>query len=197
MVIDRLRHEFSSEPISIGGSTLNVTFSAGIKQVCDKSESVEEIIDHADKAMYYAKNSGRNRVAIYSEEISVQNLKKTLLIVDDENTILKLLRDRLSSIGYNVITAKDGSSAITLAGEVHPDVIVLDLILPDIDGFEVCKQIKENILTHSSRIIMLSKKKQKKSIVKGLYSGADDYVTKPFSMAELEARIMKVLNSTH
>jgi DNA-binding response OmpR family regulator len=80
---------------------------------------------------------------------------------------------------------------------MHPDAIILDLVLPDIDGFEVCKQIKENRLTNSSKIIMLSKKKQKKNIVKGLFTGADDYITKPFSMSELEARIMKVLNSSH
>ncbi|HYE82483.1 MAG TPA: response regulator [Clostridia bacterium] len=195
--INRLRSGFSSEPIFIGGSTLNVTFSAGIKQVCDKNESIDEIINDADKAMYYAKKCGRNRVVVYNKEISVHNLKRTLLIVDDENTILKLLRDRLSSIGYNVITAKDGNNAIKIAQEACPDAIVLDLILPDIDGFEVCRQIKENVITRSSRIIMLSKKKQKKNIVKGLYSGADDYVTKPFSMSELEARIMRVLNSTH
>lgn len=195
MVIDRLRQGFNSEPISVGGVTVHVTFSAGIKQVNDKDESVEQLISDADKAMYYAKRCGRNRVAIYNREMRAQSLKKTLLIVDDENTILKLLKDRLSNIGYNVITAKDGKGAIALAAEVHPDAILLDLILPDIDGFEVCKRIKENILTHSSKIIMLSKKKQKKSIVKGLHSGADDYVTKPFSMAELEARIMRALNN--
>lgn len=196
MAIDRLRHGFSKEPLAIGGSILNVTFSAGIRQVCDKNESVDEIIDDADKAMYYSKKCGRNKVTVYNEEISTQSLKKTLLIVDDESAILRLLKDRLSCIGYNVITAKDGSNAVQIAQEVHPDAIVLDLILPDIDGFEVCKQIKEDILTRSSKIIMLSKKKHKKSVVKGLYCGADDYVTKPFSMSELEARIMRVLNST-
>jgi len=118
-----------------------------------------------------------------------------LLIVDDENAILRLLRDKLSSSGYNVVTAKDGNSAVKIAQEIRPHAIVLDLILPDIDGFEVCRQIKENTLTRSSKIIMLSKQKQKKSIVKGLYTGADDYVTKPFSMSELEARIMRDLNN--
>lgn len=195
MVIDRLRQEFGNDPISVGGLALHVTFSAGIKQVYNKEVSVEQLISDADKAMYFAKKSGRNRVAIYDREMMVQRLKKTLLIVDDESTILKLLKDRLSNIGYNVIVAKDGKSAITLAVEARPDAVLLDLILPDIDGFEVCRQLKENALTQTSKIIMLSKKKQKKSIVKGLHFGADDYVTKPFSMAELEARIMRVLNN--
>lgn len=195
VVIERLRQGFSIKPISIGGLTLNVTFSAGIRQVSDKSESIDQIINDADKAMYCAKRCGRNKVFIYSEEMIVEDLKKTLLIVDDESTILKLLKDRLSNIGYNVITAKDGTSAVKLAREVHPDAIILDIILPDIDGFEVCKKIKNDNATHSTKVIMLSKKKHKKSIVKGLRTGADDYVTKPFSMEELEARIMRVLNN--
>lgn len=194
-VIDRLRQGFGCQPIPIGGEYLYATFSAGIKQIGDKDESAEQLISDADKAMYHAKMCGRNRVVTFGKEMDNEKLKKTLLIVDDENTVLKLLRDRLLSIGYNVITAKDGKSAIALAVETHPDAVLLDLMLPDIDGFEVCRQLKENILTHSSKIIMLSKRKQKKSIVKGLYSGADDYLTKPFSMVELEARIMRVLNN--
>ncbi len=193
--IDRLRHGFGSKLISVGGMNLNVTFSAGIKQVYDEDESIEKLVSDADKAMYFAKKCGRNRVVVYGNEAEVQSQKKTLLIVDDESTILKLLRDRFSNIGYNVITAKDGNSAIAMAARTHPDAILLDLVLPDIDGFEVCRRIRENVFTRSSKIIMLSKKKHKESIVKGLYTGADDYVTKPFSMVELEARIMRALNN--
>lgn len=196
-LMERLRQGFSSEPISVGGNTINVTFSAGIKQVCDKCESVEKIINDADKAMYYAKKSGRNKVFIYNEEIEVQDLKKTLLIVDDENTILNLLRDRLTNMGYNIITAKDGMSAIELARDKQPDLVILDLILPDVDGYKVCREIKENALTHLIKVIMISKKTETDSIVRGLYLGADDYITKPFSIAELEARIMRILNSTY
>jgi len=195
MVIERLRYAFNTESISVGGLSLNVTFSAGIRQTHDKSESIDQIINDADKAMYYAKRCGRNRVFVYNDEMIAQDIKKTLLIVDDENTILKLLKDRFSNIGYNVITAMDGESAIKLAREVNPDAVILDLILPDIDGFEVCRKIKEDAASHSIKVIMLSKKKQKKSIVKGLRTGADDYVTKPFSMEELEARIMRALNN--
>lgn len=196
-IIDRLRDKISSEQFQIGGSVLNVTISAGIRQVRDINEAVDEIISDADKAMYYAKKCGRNRVVEYDDDFSIDDMKKTLLIVDDENTILKLLRERLSNIGYNVVTAKDGSSAIAAANEIRPDVVVLDLILPDIDGFEVCRHLKENSKTSFAKIIMLSKKKEKKNIVKGLNCGADDYVTKPFSMNELEARIMRILNSTN
>ena len=194
-VIDRLRKEFAQKLICVGGTAIYTTFSAGIMQVNDKEVTGEQIISYADKAMYRAKNLGRNCVVVYSNEMSMKGFKKTLLLVDDENTILKLLRDRLSNIGYNIVTAGDGNSAIKLTGEIHPDAVILDIILPDIDGFEVCRQIKENAATCTTKVIMLSKKKEKRNIAKGLYSGADDYLTKPFSMVELEARIMRALNN--
>lgn len=195
MVIDRLRKEFANKPISVGGTNVKATFSAGITQIDGREITGEQLISNADNAMYRAKKLGRNRAVVYNKEMSTKNFKKTLLLVDDENTILKLLGDRLSNIGYNIITAKDGNSAIKLTGEICPDAVILDLTLPDIDGFEVCKQIKGNISTYSTKVIMLSKKKGKKNIAKGLYLGADDYLTKPFSMFELEARIMRVLNN--
>lgn len=147
------------------------------------------------RQFYTAKSSGRNRVVVYEEGIKLETLKKTILIVEDENTVLKLLQDRLSNAGYNIVTTCNGKSAIRLAKEIHPDILVLDIILPDINGFEVCKEIKKDPLTQSIKIIILSKIKRSKSIVKGLHIGADDYVTKPFSMEELEARIMRILSS--
>lgn len=194
-VINRLRKGFSRKTISVAGTTIKATFSAGITQISSKETTVEQLISTADKAMYHAKNLGRNRIVVYNREMSIKDYRRTLLLVDDENIILKLLADRLSSIGYDIITAKDGKSAIALTGEAHPDAVILDLILPDIDGFEVCRQIKGNAATCTTKVIMLSKMKQKKNIAKGLYSGADDYLTKPFSMIELEARIMRLLNN--
>lgn len=194
-VINRLRKEFAKKAILIGGTIIQATFSAGIVQPNSKDITVEQLISKADKAMYHAKKLGRNRAVVYSEDMDLKEFKKTLLLVDDENTILKLLRDRLSNIGYNIITAKDGKSAIKITEELCPDAVILDLILPDINGFEVCKKIKENTTTCLTKVLILSKKKDKKDIAKGLYTGADDYLTKPFSVVELEARIMRLLNN--
>jgi two-component system cell cycle response regulator len=193
-IIERLRREFDNKPVYIDGEELHVTFSAGIKQITGKERNIEQIINDADKAMYQAKKGGRNKVVVYEEEMDIQNLKKTLLIVDDENTILKLLKDRFTNIGYNVVTAEDGESAVSLAENICPDVIILDLVLPDIDGLEVCRQIKEKADSNSLKIIVLSKKKQKDFIRKGLDCGAVDYITKPFSIDDLEARVIKALN---
>ena len=193
-VVDRLRKELAQSPISVGGIDINITFSAGVAQVKDKDITVEQLISNADRAMYQAKKFGRNRVVIYDDETTVRDFKKTLLLVDDENTILKFLGDRLSDIGYNIVMAKDGKSAIELTEKVYPDVIILDLILPDMDGLEVCKRIKNKDAVYSTKVIILSKRKEKEDIVEGLYAGADDYLTKPFSMIELEARIKRMLN---
>ncbi|HZK57249.1 MAG TPA: response regulator [Clostridia bacterium] len=193
-VINRLREGLARKPISVGGTTIKVTFSAGIAQVESKDITGEQLVDNADRAMYRAKKIGRNRVIVYDSEMIVEDLGKTLLLVDDENTILQLLRDRLSNVGYNIIMAKDGSSAIELAKRVSPDVVILDLVLPDMDGLEVCRQIKKSRSLCPAKIIILSRKKEKSDIAEGLYAGADDYLTKPFSMVELEARIMRALN---
>jgi two-component system cell cycle response regulator len=193
-VVDRLRKGIGRKPISIDGTILNITFCAGINQIHDEAESIDQIISNADKAMYLAKKYGRNRVIAYNEEMNAQNFKKTLLIAGNKSTILKLLRDRFSMKGYNIITAKDGISAVKLAREACPDAVIVDLALPDMDSCDVCRKIKEDPLTSSIKVIMLSEEKQKKSMVNGLYPEADDYLTKPFSMIELEARVIRILN---
>ena len=193
-VIDRLRAEFGKKLLSYGGNQFCITFSAGIKQVGDENVTVAQIISMADEAAYIAKNSGRNKVVCYCTTSKMTNHKKTLLLVDDDSTLLKLLRDRLSEIGYHVIWADNGESAVKLASELIPDAMLLDIVIPDIDGFEVCRRVKENPKTHNVGIVVLSRKNQKDDKENSFKLGADDYITKPFSMAELEKRIMRVVN---
>ncbi len=194
LAIERIRGELEGGTISAGGEDFYITFSAGINQAGDKSESVEKLISDADKAMYFAKKRGRDKTVIYSDKIDDMLIKKTLLVVDDENTILKLLTERLACIGYNVAAARDGNHAVALASEIRPDAVVLDLNLPDIDGFEVCRRIKEGAGAYPVKVIILLKKEEKEHIEKCLRSEADDYVTKPFSMAKLEERIKEILH---
>lgn len=113
-----------------------------------------------------------------------------VLIIEDEPAILLGLKDELSQ-HYEALTAANGTEGLRIALERHPEVILLDLILPDIDGFEVCRQLKEKGI--DSSIIMLTARDQVVDKVKGLELGADDYVTKPFSLEELNARIKAVL----
>lgn len=115
--------------------------------------------------------------------------KETILVVDDEEDILELLRYNLAREGYTVICAASGEEALKKAGSGPADLIVLDLMLPGIDGLEVTKRLKNNSGTQNIPIIMLTAKGDEADIVTGLEMGADDYMTKPFSPRILIARI--------
>lgn len=120
-------------------------------------------------------------------------MKEKILIVDDEKDIIKMLEYNLKKEGYRTVSATDGEEALDKAVREHPDLLLLDLMLPGLDGLEVCKTIKKEPKTSSISIIMLTAKTQEADKVIGLELGADDYVTKPFSPRELIARIKAVL----
>jgi two-component system alkaline phosphatase synthesis response regulator PhoP len=113
-------------------------------------------------------------------------VKKKILVVDDESAILQTLRFNLERSGYTVIAAGDGRSAIAMAQREQPDLIVLDIMLPLLDGVEACKEIRK---FSSVPIIMLTAKDQEIDKVLALELGADDYVTKPFALHEFLARV--------
>ncbi|GGH39210.1 response regulator transcription factor [Paenibacillus segetis] len=110
-----------------------------------------------------------------------------IMLVDDEPHILQFLEFGLANEGFEVRTAIDGMSAINLAAEFHPHIVVLDVMMPGMDGWEVCRLLKKNM--SNIAIIMLTAKDEVDDRVKGLTIGADDYVVKPFSFEELLARI--------
>ena len=114
----------------------------------------------------------------------------TVLVVDDEPAILRILRGGLSARGYHVITAANGAEALHETAVGEPDVVVLDLALPDVDGVDVCRRIRE---WSSVPIIVLSSDGAERRKIAALDEGADDYVTKPFSLPELAARIRVAL----
>ena len=115
---------------------------------------------------------------------------KTILIVDDEPQIVRLVRDYLEHGGFKVLTAADGQTALRIASTQHPDLVVLDLGLPGIDGLDVTRSLRRNGVVP---IIMLTARADESDKLVGLELGADDYVTKPFSPKELVARIRSVL----
>jgi DNA-binding response OmpR family regulator len=116
-------------------------------------------------------------------------MRKNILIVEDEKDIVEVLRHYLEKENYRVHAVPDGFSALEVAGKVVPDLILLDLMLPRLDGIEVCKRLKADDRTKNIPIIMLTAKAEETDKVRGLELGADDYVTKPFSAKELVARI--------
>lgn len=119
--------------------------------------------------------------------------QEKILIVDDEEHILELLKFNIKNAGYEVITANNGGDGVRLAKEERPDLVLLDLMLPGMDGYDVCKEIKRNKETSNTAIIMLTAKGEELDKILGLELGADDYMTKPFSIRELLARVKAVL----
>ena len=113
-----------------------------------------------------------------------------ILVIDDEEAIGNVIKDYLEAQGYEVFWAKDGDSALNTFRRVHPDLIILELMLPGKSGFDVCKELRQD---SDVPVIMLTAKADEIDRVLGLELGADDYVTKPFSLRELAARVRAVL----
>lgn len=119
--------------------------------------------------------------------------KDTILVVEDDEDILHLLQFNLESSGYEVVTAMDGAQALAKARRHHPELVLLDLMLPGMDGFEVCKELKKLPETAKTPIIMLTARGEEVDRIVGLELGADDYVVKPFSPREIILRVKAIL----
>jgi two-component system phosphate regulon response regulator PhoB len=119
--------------------------------------------------------------------------KTKILVVDDEPDMLELLETNLTAAGYEVVIAADGREALEKARKAQPQLIVLDVMLPEMDGMEVCKSLRGNPATEAIPILMLTARAGEIDRVLGLELGADDYVTKPFSLRELILRVRKLL----
>jgi two-component system phosphate regulon response regulator PhoB len=123
--------------------------------------------------------------------------RETVLVVDDEEDIVELVRYNLEKEGYNVVGVTTGEDALAATRVKMPDVLVLDLMLPGLDGLDVCRRLKGDLTTRQIPIIMLTAKGSEADIVTGLELGAADYVTKPFSPRVLTARLKAVLRRDH
>ena len=121
-------------------------------------------------------------------------MPKKILVIEDDPGILLSLKDEFESQGYTVYSAEDGEKGLEIAKQQRPDLIILDIMLPVLDGYEVCKRLRME--GDTTPIIMLTVKDKEIDRVLGLELGADDYVTKPFSLRELMARVKAVLRRT-
>lgn len=119
--------------------------------------------------------------------------RKKIAIIEDEPDILEVLSYNLKREGFEVFTASDGTRGLALIRKESPDLVLLDLMLPGVDGVEICSTIKKDPQTQGTLIIMVTAKGEESDIVLGLGVGADDYITKPFSPKELVARVKAVL----
>lgn len=122
--------------------------------------------------------------------------KEKILIVDDEEHICELIKFNLENSGYKTIIASEGMEALKMAKEERPKLILLDVMLPGIDGYDVCKEIRKDELIGATPIMMITARGEELDKVLGLELGADDYITKPFSVRELLARVKAILRRT-
>jgi DNA-binding response OmpR family regulator len=120
--------------------------------------------------------------------------EKRVLVVDDDMNVRDVVRRYLEHAGYQVVVAGDGEQALKLAGEAEPDLVVLDLMLPGIDGYEVCRRLRQR---SQVPVVMLTARGEEDDRIAGLQLGADDYVAKPFSPRELVLRVTSVLRRSH
>ncbi len=120
-------------------------------------------------------------------------MERTIVVIDDDLEMTTMLGTLLKRKGYNVETANDGQEGLQLVSEVQPDLVILDLMMPEMDGWEVCRRLRD---ISDVPVIMLTAKGVEEDMVKGLRIGADDYIVKPCSSAELHARIQAVLRRT-
>lgn len=121
--------------------------------------------------------------------------EKRILIVDDEKDLVSLVALHLKMAGYQVSFAHDGYSALDIAQRDHPDLVILDLMLPKLNGWEVCRHLREEGENRGVPVIMLSARAETEDKLLGFDVGADDYMTKPFSPRELLARIKRLLEA--
>ena len=124
-------------------------------------------------------------------------MPKEILIVDDEPSIVVPVQFLMQQQGYHVLVAEDGHDALDMIYKYQPDLVLLDIMLPGIDGYEVCEIVRLNPKLRHVKIIFLTAKGREVEIAKGLALGADAYITKPFSNAELVAKVKTVLDNIH
>jgi two-component system alkaline phosphatase synthesis response regulator PhoP len=152
---------------------------------------IEQQPDITNKEIARILSLPENMIKDLLEELS--DTRQKILIVDDELDALTALKRALEADNYNVVEAADGLSAIEKVKTEKPDVVLLDLMMPEMDGIEACKHLKSDPKYKHIPIIMLTAKGEIDNKIEGIEMGADDYVTKPFNLHELKARIKMVL----
>jgi CheY-like chemotaxis protein len=130
-----------------------------------------------------------------NKETNMERHRPLVLVADDDEDILELVRFRLARSGYDTICTHDGTQALALAAERLPDVVVLDVSMPGLDGVEVTERLRSNESTTHIPVILLTASANPADVSKGLAAGAEDYVTKPFSPEMLESRVSAILKA--
>ncbi|MGA9290100.1 MAG: diguanylate cyclase [Anaerobacillus sp.] len=200
--VNRLLSSFRTKVFRVKEETFSITFSGGIVDI-DSTSSNKKLLNHADEALYRAKANGRNQVVIYESELMDSKPIKTIRIavVDDDEIMRTLLTSQLQQFqtdGHYEIEVRNYREGEAFFEDCWHKVnssclVLLDGIMPRMDGIEVLRKLRKENSAGRYTVMMLTGRKAEKDIIKALELGADDYITKPFSMGELEARIKKLI----
>lgn len=200
-VITRLLDEFAKLPFHSGTTTFHVTFSAGAIEVADPEMTLQQCLSLADAALYKAKEAGRRRVELADSASSQTVTRKVkVAVVDDDAIIRNILSESIKEmlepdVEAELTVFRDGVAFLESGWheQTGPRLVILDGIMPRMDGIEVLQKLRSSPGSEQVLVMMLTGRKSEQDIVRALQLGADDYLTKPFSMAELEARTKRLL----
>jgi two-component system cell cycle response regulator len=200
-IVSRLLEEFSEKSFQVNGKSFRVTFSAGVHTILTNGETLETALDVADQALYKAKQSGRARVESDNQLVKDSPKRKLFIsVIDDDAIIRQMLEKVLQSMKIdhyevNVQAFADGltffqSNRLLEHGQ---HFLILDGIMPEMDGLEILQKVKDGHYEHNILVLMLTGRKNHEDVALALKYGADDYITKPFSISELQARMERLI----
>jgi putative two-component system response regulator len=170
-----------------------LTVSIGLASF-QRDDTKESVLEQARKALSQAKIRGKNRVHFFEkEEIYLGEKKPTILVVDDERVNLKVMEASLASLDYEVIKASNGEEALDLVQKTEVDLVLLDIMMPGMDGYEVCRRLKSSEATRLIPVVLLTALSGTEARVQGIEAGADDFLTKPPNRVELLARTKSLI----
>ncbi len=173
-----------------------LTISAGLASFPRDASSKAALIDKATEALSKAKQKGKNRVHVFdTKKASLDESRSTILVVDDEPRNLKLLEAILTPLHYNVVKACHGEEALSIVHKMTVDLVLSDVMMPVMDGYEVCRYLKQNENTRLIPIIMVTALNDMESRVKGIEAGADDFLSKPVNKIEMQARTKALITT--
>lgn len=200
-IMTRILQDFSKIPFEVNGDKFSVTFSAGIFEINTNDLESNDVLKSADQALYKAKESGRSKVESASDELPYESTRKlSVSIIDDDAIIRTILLKVIQNIEVertelNVKAYEDGISFFESGRmeETEEHFLILDGVMPVMDGLEVLQKVKKIQQNKNLYVLMLTGRKGDMDIARALKLGADDYVTKPFSITELQARIQRLI----
>lgn len=194
-VVERIRQKFQRTAFNpaINARKVYVTFSAGITEFNGDDKTLEDILDEADRQLYRSKERGRACTSFVDDAIETSNEKKRVLICDDSSTVSRLIKSRLRRLGLETQAVATGEEALTLFADFKPDLLILDIILPDLNGVEVLKEIRRIAEGKPVKVILISVKSLGPKEQQLCELGYDDYIKKPISLQRLEQSVQRLL----